>query len=362
MKTTADIAAARIIALGLAGPAPGGPLDVARHLVCVQGQALPGTLTSVALRTAGRDPAAVAAALADGSLVRSWTQRGTVHLVPSADLGWILNLTGERMLKSSAKRRAELGIDSEMFDAAAALVTDLIRERGPVTRAALLAALQPLGIGDLPGREYHLITMLSMRQLIAQGPLADGGRAEQLFVLNADWVGPTRTLARADAVAEWMTRYAAGHGPVTVADAARWTGLPLADARAGLAAGRDTGTLAATEIEGATFFHAADLPDRLAAHRDEAQEMLLLPGFDELILGYKDRTPTLAAADERLVVPGGNGIFKATVIRRARAVGTWVRSPRATGPRALISPFPGRRINQRIAARTVRRHPAFGPA
>lgn len=359
MKTAADIAAARILALGLAGPAVGGPSDVARHLVCLQGQALPGALTSVALRTTDRDPAAVVAALAGGELVRAWTQRGTIHLLPAADLGWILDLTGERMLRSSAKRRAELGIDNEMFDRATDIVTDLIRAGGPAARTDLVGALQPLGIGDIPGREYHLISMLSMRQVIVQGPPADSARAELLFVLNADWIGPTRTIARTDAVAEWMTRYAVGHGPVTVADAARWTGLPLSDARAGLAAGQGSGALATAEIEGATYFHAADLPDRLADHRAETDEMQLLPGFDELILGYKDRTPTLAAADEQLVVPGGNGIFKATVVHRGRAVGTWVRSPRGTGPRALITPFPGRRINQRTAERATRRHPAF---
>jgi hypothetical protein len=297
MKTTDDVSAARIIALGLAGPAVGGPADVVRHLVCVQAQALPGALIAVALRTADRDPTAVAAALADGSLVRSWTQRGTIHLVPAADLGWILELTGERMLKSTSRRRAELGIDDEMFDRARDIVTDPIREQGPVTRAALLAALQPVGVGEVPGREYHLITMLAMRQVIAQGPLGDGGRIEQLFVLNADWIGAPRAKPRAEAVAEWMTRYALGHGPVTAADAARWTGLPLSDVRAGLAAGLDTGALTSTEIDGMVYLHAPDLPDRLAEHRAEAHDMHLLPGFDELIIGYKDRTATITAAD-----------------------------------------------------------------
>ncbi len=359
MKTTDDIAAARLLALRLAGPLVGGPTEAVGHLVGVQGQALPGALASVALRTANRELSAVAAALADGSLVRSWTQRGTIHLVRAVDLGWILNLTGERMLTSTRRRRAELGIDSEMFDRATDIATALIRSQGPVTRAALLEALQPLGVSDVQGREYHLITMLAMRQVVAQGPLANGGRTEQLYVLNADWIGPTRAMSRADAVAEWMTRYAIGHGPVTAADAARWTGLPVTDARAGLAAGRDASALTSTEIDGVTYFHTPDLPDRLSEHRAEALELHLLPGFDELILGYKDRTPTIAAADEGLITPGGNGVFRATVIHRARAVGTWVRSPRATGPRVLVTPFPRRRINQRLAERAAKRHPAF---
>jgi hypothetical protein len=359
VQTTDDIAAARILAQGLAGPAVGGPTDAVGHLVGVQGQALPGALVSVALRTADRDLSAVAAALADGALVRSWTQRGTIHLVRAADLGWVLNLTGERMLASTRRRRAELGIDSEMFDRAADIVTELIRSQGPVPRAALLEALQPLGVSTVPGREYHLITMLAMRQVVAQGPLANGSRADQLFVLNADWIGEARAMSRADAVAEWMTRYAIGHGPVTAADAARWTGLPVSDARTGLAAGRGTGALGTSEIDGVTYFHAPDLPDRLSEHREEALEMHLLPGFDELILGYKDRTPTIAAADEGLITPGGNGVFRATVIHRARAVGTWVRSPRATGPRVLITPFPRRRVNQRLAERAAKQHPGF---
>lgn len=359
MRTPTDISIARIIALGLAGPAIASPVDVVRHLVCLQGQALPGALAAAAMRTADRDPAAVAAALADGSLVRSWTQRGTIHLVSAADLGWILNLTGERMLKSSAKRRAELGIDGAMFDAAAAIVTDLIRAAGPVTRATLLAALEPVGVGEVPGREYHLITMLAMRQVIAQGPLADTARTEQLFVLNADWIGVPRAMDRAGAVAQWMTRYALGHGPATAADAARWTGLTMADARAGLAAGRGAGVLAAAEIDGAVYFFAAELPDCLAEHRVSAKRLHLLPGFDELILGYKDRSMTLAAEDERLVVPGGNGVFKAVVIDGGRAVGTWVRSAKRAGPRAVVSAFPGRQIDERAVESASRGHPAF---
>lgn len=363
MKTTDDIAAARVLALGLAGPLPGDglrvPIDVVRELVCTQAQALPGALASVAMRTTARSMTEVAGALADGRVVRTWTQRHTIHFVAASDLGWILDLTGRRMLKATAKRRAELGIDAEMFDRARDIVTDLIRERGPASRTALLDALGPLGVGDVPGRPYHLITMLAISRVIAQGPLVEGSCSQQLFVLNDDWIGPARSMPRREAVAEWMTRYALGHGPVTVADAARWTGLPVSEARAGLAAGLDSGALATTEIAGARYFHAPDLPDRLAAHRARALEMLLLPGFDELILGYKDRTATLAADDERRVVPGGNGVFKATVIHRSRAVGTWVRSPLATGPRVAITPFPGRRINRRVAERVARDHPSF---
>src|SRR5699024_11318311 len=62
----------------------------------------------------------------------------------------------------------------------------------------------------------------------------------------------------------------------------------------------------------------------------DAAKTLLVPGFDEIILGYKVRSATLDPDHEKSVVPGGNGMFKNTVISGSRARGTWKRSPRKT--------------------------------
>jgi hypothetical protein len=359
VQTDADISAARILALGLAGPIDRSPAEVVSHLVCLQAQALPGALCSVALRTPHRDLADVRRAIDGGEIVRSWTQRGTIHLVAARDVGWILDLTGDRMLRSAARRRAGLGIDDALIARAGDIVTALISAKGPVTRAALLGALESLGVAEVPGRGYHIIGELAMRQLIVHGPLTGESRIQQLFALSADWIADSPRYPREQALVELFVRYARGHGPVTVADAVRWTGLTGADARAGLSAGRESGRLGATDIDGTTYFLAAELPDLLAAHRSEARELLLLPGFDELILGYRDRSATLAPEHERLVVPGGNGMFRNTVVHRTRAVGTWTRSARAAAGPITVDPFPGRRVNRREVERAARRYPAF---
>ncbi len=359
MRTTADIAAARILSLGLAGPAVRGPEAVASHLLCMQGQDLRGALESVALRTADRDPAVVSAALADGSVVRSWTQRGTLHLVAGRDVGWVLDLTGERMLNSMVRRRAQLGIDDAMIARSSELAVALIGERGRVSRAELLAAWEPLGVGEVPGRGYHLIVGLAIRQVLVQGPLAESGTLDQLFVLSPDWLPPQRRLSREESLAELVGRYVGSHGPATVADVARWAGLPLGDIRTGLAAARAAGAVASTDVDETTYLHSPELPDLLAAHRDETQALFLLPGFDELILGYQDRTATLTPDDEALVVPGANGMFKGTVVEKARAVGTWRRNGRTFGPRFETTAFPGRRLNQRRIEKAAAAYPAF---
>lgn len=52
----------------------------------------------------------------------------------------------------------------------------------------------------------------------------------------------------------------------------------------------------------------------------------MLPGFDEYLLGYKDRSLRLDPAHKDAIVPGGNGVFQPTVVRDGRVVGTWKRS------------------------------------
>src|SRR3712207_2643874 len=97
--------------------------EAVRLLTCVQGQDLPGALTSVALRTAQRTRAGVAAALDAGEVVRSWPMRSTLHLVPAEDLHWLLELCGPRVLAGAARRRAVLGLTEADTERARELVT-----------------------------------------------------------------------------------------------------------------------------------------------------------------------------------------------------------------------------------------------
>ena len=55
----------------------------------------------------------------------------------------------------------------------------------------------------------------------------------------------------------------------------------------------------------------------------------LLPGFDELMLGYRDRSPSLAPEHADRICPGANGMFLSTLVFDGRVVGTWRRSARA---------------------------------
>ena len=57
--------------------------------------------------------------------------------------------------------------------------------------------------------------------------------------------------------------------------------------------------------------------------------VLLLPGFDEYLLGYGDRSAVLAPEHADRIVPGGNGLFRPTIVVDGQVVGTWRRTARA---------------------------------
>ena len=53
----------------------------------------------------------------------------------------------------------------------------------------------------------------------------------------------------------------------------------------------------------------------------------LVPGFDEWILGYADRSLVASPAALARLVPGGNGVFRPAVLVDGVVVGTWRPAP-----------------------------------
>ncbi|SNS33580.1 Winged helix DNA-binding domain-containing protein [Geodermatophilus pulveris] len=339
MTTATEQALLRLVALRVAGPPAADAAAAVRLLTCVQGQDLPGALTSVALRTAQRSRAGVEAALGAGEVVRSWPMRSTLHLVPAEDLHWLLELCGPRVLAGAARRRAVLGITEADTERARDLVTAALSGGRRCGRRELLAAVADGGVATTGQRGYHLLWYLAQTGTLCLGPMAGG---EQQFVLLDEWVPAPRRLDRDAALAELALRYLRGHGPATVADLARWSGLTVTDVRAGVAAVR--GELAAVQVDGRELLMAPETADLLAQHRGEAAGLHLLPGFDEYVLGYADRSCAVPPEFADRIVPGGNGVFRPTVVHAGRVLGTWAwQGPRSRGqgaPRSVAAtPF-----------------------
>ncbi|WP_127125309.1 winged helix DNA-binding domain-containing protein [Georgenia sp. SYP-B2076] len=348
MTTLREVALLRLVAQRIAGPGLPTATEVVRWLTAMQAQDYPGALASVALRTAGRAPGAnadrdagIEAALDCGAVVRSWPMRGTLHLVPAEDLGWMLSLTTDRLLAGAARRRAQLGIDEAMIDRAGQLAHDALEGGRSTSRAELMAVWDDAGLLGVKQRGYHLLWTLSQKGLTCFGPT---GGAEQRIVLLDEWVPHPRRLSRDEALGEWVLRYFRGHGPATRKDFMWWTKLTAAEAKVGLAVAREH--LERVEVDGVEHLMDPATPALLDAARGAAGGVFLLPGFDELLLGYQDRSATLPPAFAERIVPGGNGMFRPTVVAGGTVVGAWRRT--GTGARRRIEAEPFARFTKQV--------------
>lgn len=341
----------RMAAQWLVGPPAASPVEAVRRLTAVQAQDLPGALLSVALRSGGTR-AEVTAALDAGTVVRSWPMRGTLHLTAAEDLRWLLDLCTERVLRGVATRRAALELTEVDLERAREAAVGALTGGRAASRAELLAALTAGGVPTTGQRGYHLLWWLSQTGTLVLGPTRDG---DQLFVLLDEWVPVPRRLDREEALGELALRYFRGHGPATVADLVRWAGTTVGDGRAGLAFARPQ--LETLTVDGTEHLMDPGTPARLAAARAEAGGVHLLPGFDELVLGYADRSCTVPAEHADRIVPGANGVFRPTVVVGGRAVATW-RTGRGKARPLEVEPFgelaPGvlAAVEQRYAALT----------
>ncbi|MFV0452767.1 MAG: winged helix DNA-binding domain-containing protein [Propioniciclava sp.] len=333
MTSLADVARMRLFSQRLIDPLPDAAA-VVRHFGCLQGQDYPGSSTSIALRTADRTLAGVRAGYDSGALVRSWPMRGTLFVVPAEDLSWMLALTAPSVLRQTTRRREQLGLDAAALDRAEAVARARLAGAG-ATRAELLEAWGEAGHDVAGGRGYHSIFHLAVRGVLCQGPTTG---KEQRFVLTEEWITAPASWQGPEAVAQWFGRYVRSHGPVPSADFLWWTKLRARDLAPVLEQAREQ--FEVVDVDGVEHWVDPAVTAAFDQRTRASAAPLLLPGFDELVLGYGNRRAILSAQEESQVVPGGNGVFRPTVIRAGRAVGTWKRPARA-GASVAVEPFTG---------------------
>lgn len=313
------------------------PTEVVRWMLALQAQDLPGGKWSIGLRAPGTTLRDVDAALARGEIVRSWPMRGTLHLVPAEDIGWMVGLTSERTIRSLARRYDELGLEPSTFEQAQEVAVGALEGGRALSRAALFEKLEAAGIPTTGQRGPHLLGHLHQLRILVLGPMHGTG---QNVVLHDEWVREPRTLERDEALGEWVLRYFRSHGPATLKDFTWWTKLTVRDAGIGLAIAREH--LEEISVDDVSYWMAPDLPDRMS------RRVHVLPGFDEYVLGYQDRSAALDPESAPIVVPGNNGVFQPTIVANGRIVGTWRRKVTPAG--LTITPRPFTRLAPAILA------------
>jgi hypothetical protein len=291
--------AARLHAQLLSGKPARDPVAVAERVYAVQGQDPMGFRLAIRARTTGVTAADVDRALTeDRSLVVTWLNRGTLHLVRSEDYPVIQAVTTPPLRTSSERRLAQEGVPPRDVERGIETIERSLADEGPLTSDALRERIAATGLRAEGQALYHLLFQASLRGLIVRGPMAG---KKQAYVLVRDWLPGAKPVDRAEALGEFARRYLEGHGPATDRDLARWGGIPLRDARAGLSAAGEAGAA----------------PSR----KPELPPPRLLGSFEPCLLGWTSRTDIVGESSPNLVTVGG--MFYPFAMVRGRAVARW---------------------------------------
>ncbi|MEH1016595.1 winged helix DNA-binding domain-containing protein [Micromonospora sp. CPCC 206060] len=332
------------------GAQPTGVAGVVEWFGAMQAQDAASAHWSLGARLPGHTLADVNDALERREAIRTWPMRGTVHLVPPRDAHWMLDVMGVRALAGAAARRATIGLTDADAERAVEVLGATLAGGGRLTRSECLAKLTEAGIDNAGQRGYHLLWYASQRGVTCVAP--NVGK-EQTFVLLDEWVPDPHRPDRDEALATIAVRYFRSHGPTTRQDFAGWTGLTAADAKRGIAAAGDRlTTVRVDDVE-----MVVD-PALLDAPRTPVDDLRALPGFDEYLLGFKDRSLMLDPAHKQAIIPGGNGIFQSTIVRDGRVVGTWKRTIGTS--RITVAVYPLAPVDPALRARIEETFTPYG--
>jgi hypothetical protein len=361
---TRELISLRLSALGLHRPPRGSGIEHSlaqtHRMLAVQGQDLPGTLWAIAARSDTATRAQVEDLFNRGQLIRTWVFRGTLHVLTREQAVRVMSLMGPRALKTSTRRRADLGLTEAVVDRARETLIEALRDQDGLTRAEVRELWSHAGLALEDGRLYHLIVTCCMHGDVVWGAIDGTDQKLSLAPWHTGSEGSALKFPHdVDETYDHIIRgIIAGRGPLSAEDISYWSTFGKSVVARSL-------ERLATDLTWVTVPHStvpfvalteqldAALPSKLpGAH--------LNAGFDELLLGYRDRSPQLVPGDIDRIVPGRNGMFKAHVVRNGVVAGTWTRKDRSKDSAVLVSLFDGQAPNAAFEKALARQAIRYG--
>ncbi len=313
----------------------GSPADdasgVVRALGAVQSQDYPGASWALGLRLgAEATRSTIDEAFDRGEILRTHLMRPTWHFVSPADIRWILQLTGPRVIASCRAARLTIGLDPKSVSKGLTALQHALEGGRALTRDEVRKVLARARV-PCPStvRFAHLLMVAENEGLVCSGPRTGN---EHTYALLDERVAPARLKrARDDAVRELVRRYYSTHGPATTHDFVVWSGLTQGDARTALREMDDD--FESMELEGREWWFPRGRP---AAERGVVAR--LVPNYDEFYIGFKHRAPLLSRLEAAGTSSTPYPLLQHQIVVDGQIVGGWRRVAGARGTTLTLSP------------------------
>jgi hypothetical protein len=302
----------------------------ARRTTAIQAQDPQASRFGLRSRSGEITEAAVFDAIADRTVVRTWLMRATIHLVSADDVRWLTAALGSSIARRFRKRWLDMGLTPDVLRRTADALPGVLAGRPPRTKKDIVADLAARGVtfpdAD-PQAAIHVLLHATAEGLVCRGP--ERGR-DATFTLLDEWLPNAPDGPRGDeALAELARRYFTAFAPATAADFATWSGLPSSRA-----VGLIRDELETVDVGGRPGYRPRD-----GFPTDEGSGCVrLLAGYDNYLVGYRDRSLLLAEEKRPDVYVGG--IIKPVVTIDGRVVAIWqVRRRSASTLAVAVTPL-----------------------
>ena len=313
-------------------------LAAVAHLCGLQAQEPQEPFVGLWTRLQDLDPADVTAGLEERQLVRAHLMRRTVHLV-TADDAWHWRPRHQDLLRRRTVGTYTRELGGTDLDELAAAARDLLadghgRSLGDIGRALATRWPQP---GPRVLGEVAVAGLLPTVQLPPRGTWRSTAGAR--YQLMSTWLGRDPSAQGASesdtAGRDLVRRYLTAFGPAATADLRAWcglTGLPAA-----VTAVRDE-LVSFRDARGRELLDLAEAP---RPDPDTPAPVRFLPAFDNVVLGYHDRSRIIDDEHRGLSVAGAR-----MVLVDGRVAATWTHAPDDTSAGGTVTVTPLHRLTR----------------
>jgi hypothetical protein len=281
-------------------------------------------------------------------LVKTWAMRGTLHLLPAAELpryaGALARLRPRHHVPAWLRHH---GLERKQAEAMLAAIADALRG-AELTREELAAAVaertgEPELAAKLKGGFGDLLKPAAFTGDLCFAP-SDGQRVR--FTRPADWLGGWEPVDGEEAARTVVRSYLRAYGPAAREQFQRWFGM-TSPAQAGRWIQALGDELAEVDVEGEKgWMLAADVD--AAASAAPAGVVRLLGGFDHYVVAAPRAVDAVVAAADRERVYRPQGWLSPVLLVDGRIEGVW--SHERDGDELDVTVEPFGRVGKAVAA------------
>lgn len=291
------------------------PAEVVCSMGAMQAQEYRMMRWAVAMRTRKPSHKAFKKAFDEGRIIRLHLMRGTWQLVSADDYWPMVGLFGPKAIAVTKGWMSSNGVsipDDELVRVSD-ILAQTAADKGSVTKEDFVQSLEEKGIVMDDHRLSYHIRLAEISGMLCSGMLLP---MKATYSLSSDKIKHKEKLDRDEALMRFTHKYFRSHQPATLEDFVWWSGLNISDCRRGIALLGDAIHL--ERWRGRDFY----LTDDCRTRGFRKDKFLLIPPYDEYLIGYKSRDIVLPP-EHRHRAHNNSGIFQPIIAHDGIICGNW---------------------------------------